>query len=334
MNANEETVYLNESRTTIPQQEKQTSGENAAWKSVTIGAVSGILVGAGVIYATKAHAGDMNGAADVNAADEASDALKVAEVSSNQSFGDAFASAREQVGPGGVFHWRGGIYSTYTKEEWDGMSSDEKNLFAESVKPEIRASEIDTTHHYTASAHHNAHTGGHEVHEARSTEAEHVHEARTEETLHRADVVRNETTSEAHSGHAHANGDPDVQILEGPVQLADGRIATHAVIDGVEVVQVDVDGDGTIDYVVADANGDGQADMMVLDATGNGEPDVVAYDANGDGRFSEGEVFDYHTGEELTMNESSDESGMSYADYNEYDNSTDVASVDDGFYSI
>ena len=42
------------------------------------------------------------------------DVLKVAEVSQDLSFGEAFATARASVGAGGVFHWHGGIYNTYT----------------------------------------------------------------------------------------------------------------------------------------------------------------------------------------------------------------------------
>ena len=37
----------------------------------------------------------------------------------DMSFGEAFAAARAELGPGEVFEWRGAEFSTYTKEEWD-----------------------------------------------------------------------------------------------------------------------------------------------------------------------------------------------------------------------
>ena len=57
------------------------------------------------------------------------DALAVAQVSDDMSFGAAFASARSQVGSEGVFQWRGNYYSTYTKEEWDAMDGAQRSAY-------------------------------------------------------------------------------------------------------------------------------------------------------------------------------------------------------------
>lgn len=54
-------------------------------------------------------------------------------VSDAMSFNDAFAVAREEVGPGGVFQWNGNYYSTYTAEEWNSMSDAEKLAYQQSV---------------------------------------------------------------------------------------------------------------------------------------------------------------------------------------------------------
>ena len=53
-------------------------------------------------------------------------------VNDGMSFDEAFATARAETGPGGVFHWHGGIYGTYYKTEWDNMSSYAKSEFADS----------------------------------------------------------------------------------------------------------------------------------------------------------------------------------------------------------
>lgn len=62
------------------------------------------------------------------------DQAPVAEnVTENMSFNDAFAIARHEVGPGGVFEWHGKLYNTYYENEWNGMDSSEKEQFFESV---------------------------------------------------------------------------------------------------------------------------------------------------------------------------------------------------------
>lgn len=63
--------------------------------------------------------------------------LQVAHVDQSLSFADAFAQARAEVGPGGVFHWHGGVFNTYTEAEWDSMSASDKSDFAQHVAPEV-----------------------------------------------------------------------------------------------------------------------------------------------------------------------------------------------------
>lgn len=41
-------------------------------------------------------------------------------------FGEAFATARAEVGPGGCFEWRGNVYGTYTADEWNNMTAQEQ----------------------------------------------------------------------------------------------------------------------------------------------------------------------------------------------------------------
>lgn len=48
----------------------------------------------------------------------------------SMSFADAFASARREVGAGGVFEWRGGVYNTYYKEEWNQLSPEYRREFS------------------------------------------------------------------------------------------------------------------------------------------------------------------------------------------------------------
>lgn len=55
-------------------------------------------------------------------------------VEDDMSFGDAFETARNELGPGGVFVWRGQAYNTYLSEEWNQMTEEQKLDFSESVQ--------------------------------------------------------------------------------------------------------------------------------------------------------------------------------------------------------
>lgn len=64
--------------------------------------------------------------------------LEVAHVDQSMSFADAFAHARAEVGPGGLFQWHGGVFNTYTETEWDSMSATAKSDFAHHAAPVIK----------------------------------------------------------------------------------------------------------------------------------------------------------------------------------------------------
>ena len=132
-----------------------------SWKTVTIAGTTGIMMGAsgglaGMVYATDSDQPDDSlPDADVSVAqhDVPRDEPVVAEsdvaesdvavlppldvplalVDDNLPFGDAFADARSQVGPGGIFDWHGNLFNTYYVEEWDAMSQDERIHFAQLV---------------------------------------------------------------------------------------------------------------------------------------------------------------------------------------------------------
>ena len=156
---NEETII--EKRPVINRQMEKKQ-EVDSWKHVTLGGVSGILMGAGLLYAgqtiaaTKAEAPEESAdvvstetpqaetqqAEDPQAATVAEQSLPVAQMHNDMSFGEAFAAARAEVGPGGVFIWHGGIYNTYTADEWNAMTPQQKHDFAHQVNPEVRAHEV------------------------------------------------------------------------------------------------------------------------------------------------------------------------------------------------
>ena len=149
---NEETII--ENRPTANGQ-SENNQEGSAWKHVTLGGVTGILMGAGLMYASQALAAPKEENVDTEASENENDAapaesqpvealLHVAQMHNDLSFGEAFAAARAEVGPGGVFIWHGGIYNTYTADEWNAMTPEQKNDFAHQVNPEIHAHAVPT----------------------------------------------------------------------------------------------------------------------------------------------------------------------------------------------
>lgn len=54
-------------------------------------------------------------------------------IKEEMSFEQAYATARQEVGPGGVFSWHGEIYNTFTQEEWQGMSLVQRQDFLSDV---------------------------------------------------------------------------------------------------------------------------------------------------------------------------------------------------------
>lgn len=51
----------------------------------------------------------------------------------NATFGEAFADARDELGPGALFVWQGKAYHTFTKGEWQDLSLDQRQEFIGSV---------------------------------------------------------------------------------------------------------------------------------------------------------------------------------------------------------
>ncbi len=137
---NEETVYENIPIANGILEEKK-SEEN--WKYVTLSGVTGILMGAGLMYADKGTAKEQ-ATEEVTSNETVDNTLNIGPSNDDLSFGEAFSAARAEIGPGGVFVWHGGIYNTYTAEEWNSMSRAEKNEFAHHINLETRPNDIPT----------------------------------------------------------------------------------------------------------------------------------------------------------------------------------------------
>lgn len=248
---NETTIY--EKRPTVNGQ-TQDKNHDSSWKQVTLGGVSGILMGAGAMYAGQTFAKDIE--TDESSKVEAPEAgetshtlengLKVAAVSDEMSFGEAFAAARAEVGPGGVFHWHGGIYNTYSAEEWNNMTIEQKHDFAQQVQPEIHPDELTTptdANSQVVVVHH---------------------------------VYQHEDAPAAQNIHQTAVEQDDVQIVEQRIARNfdmgdDVHIVGYASAEGHLVVGYDTDNDGMADVAIIDIDDNGcpSAPDVILDDEGH-----------------------------------------------------------------
>jgi hypothetical protein len=123
------------------------------------------------------------------------------------------------------------------------MSTEEKNLFAQRVKPEVSPADIDTN----------------QIAKEESTVDEDVQVAsvQQEDQVAMAQVVSEE------SAPAQTDDDDDVRVIGyGDIDLVDGRSVTveELEINGQRVAVIDVDKDGVGDFAMSDLNHNQRAD--------------------------------------------------------------------------
>ena len=245
------------------------------WKPVTIGGMTGILMGAGAMYIV--HSIDDGNDEIVSSAETG---MKVAHVSNQLSFRHAFEAARAEVGPGGVFTWRGHIYNTYTADEWKSMSSEERNLFAERVKPEVSPADIDT------------------------------HQLAQQEAVSTEDVKVTETADDDVRVAEASKPDHDVAVQQGQgeaerVQTSNSDASWNDLVsqddNDVRILgfkEIAVGHGHSVTMQELDINGQRVA---VIDVDKDGEPDLAMTDLNHNHQMDEGEVIDLHTGEAISF---------------------------------
>ncbi len=156
-----------------------------------------------------------------------------ASVYDEMSFGDAFSTARADVGAGGVFEWKGNLYNTYTEEEWDAFTAEDQGQYVDAITPIVQ----EQNNVVIASA------------EPTVIEADPVVEESTEETIEEAEEV----------AEIESEDELDLNdLLATPV--IKGKDLDHDNV--IDAIAIDKNNDGYADVVAIDLNADGYADIV------------------------------------------------------------------------
>jgi succinate dehydrogenase flavin-adding protein (antitoxin of CptAB toxin-antitoxin module) len=219
------------------------------------------------------------------------DEAPVAEgVTDDMSFADAFGVARSEVGPGGVFEWRGNLYNTYTPDEFNRMTDEQQQQYAQSLnaadfdESSIQVVNVDNPTHQPADVKDEMPLDGEETfmgHDEASgadiymVDGEMVYRLdrdgdgtyEIEVSAETGDITDLNTGEHIGNYNDIPNETDAVYPVETQDVVIDGMDATATVYsDGHIEANIDVDGDGTPDNLVI-VNEDGT--MQIHDMNGN-----------------------------------------------------------------
>lgn len=342
-NDNEETVFDNNEKTqttkSIPSQTKtQTTAKKKSpkWKVATasgagilLGSVSALFADSLIDNSDTVSEENVNDTDTDDAVAGSSHAVwtdgeveMASGVSDDMSFDEAFATAREEVGAGGVFEWHGNAYNTYYANEWDNMSPAERNEYFSHLNfggnPDDNDlndtpddNDLDDTH------------DDNDLDDTPDANTE------TDNWLDDIELAENETgnevgeTEDDHEGEAGVledntglDGDSGVEVL-GDVPDEPG------VYEGENetVTIIDIDGDGQLDVIAADLNHDGMISSdELIDISDDGldseEFAEVPDDMDADGDYDNSLAM---TDESLFMDDSDMPDYVNDADTTDYD---------------
>ena len=255
MNAKDEQTQFVDEQTQIIEEtvneEQETSQESKRSSRVKkVAGVAGVAaagVASGVVFTSMASGDDADQTTQADAAHAAHTAVpagdvKVAEVSDDMSFDEAFASARKQVGAGGVFEWRGKLYGTYYKNEWDAMSQADKDQYAANVFGTPQA----------------------KVHNENIQEQPRKDMPEDAEQNTNVQKVSDQTNNQQDRAEAGSDegGRYNIQQVYGVRIVTDNNgnpmTMVEAKVNGHNAILCDINQDDKIDAMVIDANDDGQ----------------------------------------------------------------------------
>lgn len=279
---------------------------------VAAGAASGLLVGGlGTLFMSSTTAAVQNDEnsndsnPEQNTPEEWSGNVNVAHnVNDEMSFGEAFSAARQEVGPGGAFEWHGAVYGTYTQDEWNNMTPQEKQEYADNFdwsKFESDNSDVASHSEQALATQQNVEGDVEVVSVEHNTNSNEVDDDDVE-IIH-SEKPEDMQTNIAHAENADVVDSDEVEILGVSHDDASGANIGLVNVNGQNVAFIDVDNDNVFDY--------------------------AASDVNSDGNLQEGEVVDI-SNQNISMSDFEAKGMDDMADNVSYDSTDDLNSVQDG----
>jgi hypothetical protein len=201
------------------------------------------------------------------------------QVTDDMPFGEAFRTAREEVGPGGVFNWQGKIYNTYFREELDALSPEQLQQFRASV--EIKGGELQVSEAGEALA-------GTVIPEGTglTEEPEDFGPNTTPEVIRESPAPDSAITSQRSAAPVQMEPEPE-EPLTAEIVIDDefvddglgGQVHIALVQRGEElIVKLDSDGDGSFDQLLGFVTEDDQGNLWLLTTDGNNIPMTINYE--------------------------------------------------------
>lgn len=237
-------------------------------------------------------------------------------VSEEMTFSQAFGTARAEVGPGGAFEWHGNVYSTYTAEEWENMSTEERGEYnghfswsnhegssngeivdengTPLVEPEADAVDAGLTDEDGAEGS----TDEDGTEESTDENVVVVVEDSIDDVIE-VDEVSSDGVSDSAGQFIEQVQEPEsIEIIEEDgiididndpdIDIIDSDIVDPATAE-VEILGVEFDGDSGSD--IGNVMVGGQ-EVILVDVDGSGTFDYVATDLDGDGQIADDELAD------------------------------------------
>lgn len=251
------------------------ASKSKGWQHSAVGAGSGLLIGgvSTVLMGMKSADPEQTDGKheNNNHRDELSNPEWVDEeiqvatsVNDDMSFGEAFAAARAEVGPGGCFEWHGNVYGTYTADEWNHMTAEQRAEWSDHFSwNHIDHSSSSVAQHSTTS-----HTN--------PTEQAHTNDDDDIEIVS-VNHENNQNNVAQYNTHTEQTGNQEEYVdgpqVEGPTEEAEieilgvvhdnetGQNIGSMTVNGHDVIFIDVDGDMEFDYMECDINGNGEVDQ-------------------------------------------------------------------------
>ena len=344
---NEETVLTDEQNApaneeaTNKKKKKGLKTAGIAGAAGVVGAAIGVLTPVNVFpVASEIEGEDISNGIETEPAPSSSAHLQghdmevATSVNDSMNFSQAFAAARHEVGPGGLFVWHGHTYGTYYANEWEAMSPEEHDQYWADV--------YHTTSHIEYESQTDQNQQDDDVnHGEDNNQTEENNQAENNQTENNQAENNQTENNQAENNQAENNQTENNQAENNQTEVNNqtaennqGGESNEGLaeedIDGASPLELheedvlgvaDVDEDGNIDTVVADVNHNDIPDL-ILDSNNNGEfdtlildPENVDVDENGQLVVEGGEQQDIvgielmpteeiPTGETLVLNES------------------------------